>query len=202
MKEKIQTAAAILIVALLCLGFHATPGLEPIPQSTHSLTWQAGTKTLATLTACNGAPGVTARDYDSLDALPDANCTIVEVDPRASFYEFDCEIDADANTATVLVLGAPYRYDPGSGANRDVMPRFTRLWSWAITGGTQTAPNSNVYADTIVATQYTPSVGVVSDSGGDYICRFDVDCRGLAYLAFLRTDSDPNLTVYVDGRPY
>ena len=34
MKEKIQTAAAIFVallcVALLCLGFYAIPGLEPI----------------------------------------------------------------------------------------------------------------------------------------------------------------------------
>jgi hypothetical protein len=201
---RLQTAFAVVITAalLLTLGFHRAPGETAPPAAVREIDWQSVVTTVATLSACQGEPAVTARNYVTLDALPDANCTIVEVDPRARYAEIGFQIDADGNTATILALLAPHRYDPGSGENRDAYPRFTRAWSFAITGGAQTGPNSNVFADTIVATQYTPSVGVVSDSAGNYRCRFDVDLRGVTYLAFVRTDSDANLTTYVDVRWY
>lgn len=175
-------------------GSRITPG--------QATTFQGVVATVATLSACQGAPAVDARNYADLAALPDANCTIWEVPLGANYAQFDFQIDADANTATVQAWTAPHRYDPGSGANRDVLPDFTLAWSWALTGGKQVGPNSNFYCDTIVATEYWPAPGMVSDAAGDRICRYDVDLRGVKYVAFLRTDTDANLTVVVDERHY
>jgi len=171
-------------------------------QPSQPTTYQGPFVCVARLSGCNAEPAVGDRTYAELDALADTDCAIWEVPMGAQFGQFRFQIDEDAKTATVQAWTAASRYDPGTGSDRDEMDDFTLGWSFAPVGGQQTGPNSNVWCDTLVTTSYWPAVGVTSDSGNNRIARYDVDLRGVKYVAWLRTDADASLTVYVDARIY
>jgi hypothetical protein len=193
--------AAVLLLGLVPLVLAVTVDYRGygrgVPAPVTTLTVQGDFVKLAELSACQGTLPVGGRDYETLANLPDANCTIWEVPCGVNYLQLRFQIDADANTATVEGWWSGRRYNPG-----DYHDRFTRGWSWSITGGQQPGPASNVFVDIIDVNETWPSAGIVTDPNTNRICTYDVDLRGIGYLAFVRSDSDANLAVVIDGRWY
>jgi hypothetical protein len=191
--------ALVAVLAAVCLWLPLVVGLQRLPDGdqvvpSQPTTFQGPWVAVATLTGSCGTLADDARNYAAVAALADANCAIWEVPLGTNGVSFRWQIDTDANTAVVEVWTARSRYNPG-----DRMDDFSLAWVWTLTGGAQVGTAANVFCDTLTVTETWPAIGMVTDSGGDRICRYDVDVRGYRYLAFLRTDATAAATVIIDA---
>jgi hypothetical protein len=186
--------AAILVAALV-----VTMGVTELRFDSSRIgsnvgaTYQGQYVAVATLTSANGDPAVGARNYADLAAVDDSAVAIWEVPRGANAATFRFHIDADAATATVRAATCRSRYNPG-----DVADDFNVAYQWAITGGTQTDSDSTVYADTITAAAYALAGGTLGSNPANWIAEYEIDLRGVSYVAFYRTDAE-SVTVVVDA---
>jgi hypothetical protein len=203
-----RLVAALLLVALgglpLVLGLQELGYDGTRVQPTQATTFQGRWVRVARLSGCQGTFDVNDRTWAAVQALHDANDANVAlwtVPLGANWGQLRWQIDTNEANAVIEGWWTARGYDPGAG-DRDQADSFTRGWSWAVTGGGQLGPHGNRFCDTVVATSTFPSAGLTTDSGNNRIALFDVDLRGVGQVAFTRTDSDPNLTVYIDARIY
>ena len=186
-------AALPLAMGLQELGFD---GSRILP--TQGTTFQGQYERVASLTECHGDPAVGARGYAALAALPDANCTIWPVPKGANWARWRFGIDEDANVATVRALTGRSRLNPG-----DQPDDFTLGWQWELVGGAQVrTADANYYCDTVTTTEYSLHAGRTAPTEADWIAEYEADIKGVQYIAFYRTDSDPCLTVVIDAAIY
>ena len=198
MRPKPLTLLAVMAIGALlplALGVQELGYDRSRIQATQGTTFQGEYRRVAELTECHGDPAAGARGHAALAALPDANCTIWEVPKGANWARWRFGIDRDANVATVRALTGRCRLNPG-----DAGDDFTLGWQWDLVGGAQVrTADANNYCDTVTTTEYSLQAGRTAPREADWIAEYEADVKGVQYIAFYRTDSDPCLTIVIDA---
>lgn len=170
--------------------------IKPVYNTVPGSLWTA----LGTITASNSALLVDAQDYSSVDDLPDANTVMWDIPAEADEIElrFQTTADGDAQVLNIyLARGAAYT--DGSTEDSYVLAVILTL-----AGGTQVAPNSNVFCDAISEDQDYGNIGVEwDDSTSERIGRYIITkLRGYKKLLIIATSLAGSTTLYVDGAWY
>jgi len=150
------------------------------------------------LTATQATPAVGARDYTTMTALTDAKTIQLTVPNEATGCEMRWQTKANADAHVVeawIAAGATYR----DGTTED---SFMLGGIQTLTGGLQVGPNSNVFVDTNVVTEYVLNGGTVLDSADDRAAVYKADLRGYKKLIFIATTFEAATTLYLDVRWY
>ena len=155
---------------------------------------------LGTITVQQAYPAVGARDYSTVIALAAANRVLWELpNPSSGFMlRFQTSADADGHVVSLLGFAAPKKLSaPTDGSWLD--DQAVLLGSLALTGGQQVGSHSNVYVDTIVATdglwQWT-----VADSGNNRIAVAFGDTKTFKQVVVIATTLEAAKTLYVEGK--
>jgi len=194
---KKQTAIgllAALVGAFLMMGLQHTETGDPI-----SLFWpaqpQSDWRVVATITDVNESFGVDDRLYEDMSAVADPNFVIwaVPVGWRNVQFRFRTDADADADVVEVWMCAA------ANIRGTELSDSFGLGSTWTLTGGTQVGPNSDVYVDTISASDGLLT-STVTDSAADRLCLVTANLYGVGYLAFDVTTLQASTTLIIEAR--
>ena len=170
------------------------------PKPTYTATPQIPWAELGTITSEQAYPAVNARDYATVAALAAANRVIWPIHNSATGFMLRFQTDADADSHTVQLMGfADAKMLNAAGAVIDDHAMF--LGQLVLTGGLQTGPHSNVFADTIVATDGIWSFSVL-DSAADRIAVVKGDTKGVKVMVAVVSTLQAAATLYIEGRTY
>jgi hypothetical protein len=189
-----QVAPWIMIAWFpLFLAFVAADGklIQAIYQTTPYVGWiDAGH-----LTTAHATLAVTGRNYATAVAsmIEDVNRVVLEVPANANYAEIRYQVKANAETDVLECWYVKGERMSGSNSYDDLTLGFIHT----LTGGQQTGQHTNVYADTIVSTDYGFATGVIANSGGDRICTYRVDLRGAKRLVWIATTVAASSTIYI-----
>lgn len=194
---------AILVLAVLfgvCLPFCFGQFLNQKPTAvTLAGPWWPWSE-IGTITSSQAYPAVGARGYDDVEALADAKTFVWTVPNLARKAQMSFQTTADADSTTIVLMGFAdsVMYDTtGSTEDDDAI----YLGQLVLTGGKQVGSHSNVYVDTIVATDGL-AVFAVSDSATDRRCVVTFQTNGLKYIYGIATTLQADSTLYALGRFY
>lgn len=185
-----------LISLPLCMAQITTPSVQPVALGSPRSLWTE----LGTITASNAYPGVSARDYTSVAALPDANTVEWDLDNWARKGMLTFQTTADADATVVSILGFADSKSVSTAGARTLDDNAIYCGTLTLTGGKQVAAHSNVYADTIVSSEDGFLSFTVTDSGNDRRCVAEFQTKGLKRLVFIATTLQGSSTLYADGR--
>ena len=198
----------ILLLAGLCLalplavGQLASTRITPVMIAAPQSRWAE----LGTITEPNDYPDVDERDFTTLwttatTGLPDANTVTWDLSAetgRKRQFSFQTTADADSTTVVILLFAGNKSYALAGGLTLDDDAVYGG--QLVLTGGLQVGKHSNVYVDTIVATDGMWSFSVI-DSGNDRRCVVEIASdKGYHKVMFIATTLHSSSTLYVEGR--
>jgi len=187
----------LFLLALLPLVYAASTSYEKSrPKPYYLVKPHVPWENAGNLTATQATLAVTARDFSEVwTDLTDAK-TIKYVIPNwADNVEMRFETTADADAHVLELWGAASK----TRADGSTEENFTLMGSLALTGGTQTGSNSNVFVDTIVVTDGSWDMTAV-DSAGNRICTVTVPTKGYKYIVGIATTFEAATTLTCDVR--
>jgi len=186
----------ILVLLLpLAVGQVPTESVSPVMLGSPSYRWRE----LGTITASQAVPAVTAMEYSDVLALADAKTFVWNIENwgRKAMMSFQTTADADSTTVVLLAFADPWMQDQyGRLTLGDDAVYGGQL---VLTGGTQTGSHSNVYVDTIVATDGIFAFTVL-DSATDRRCVVSFATQGLKTIVGIATTLEASSTLYAYGR--
>jgi hypothetical protein len=169
---------------------------QPYYLATPQMPWAE----LGTITAAQDYPAVDARDYPTVQALTATKRIVWPISKQASGFMLRFQTKADADATVVSLLGF------ASQKMLDLLGNWIDdhalyLGALTLTGGKQVGPHSNVYVDTIVASNAIWSMSEM-DSGNDRIAVVRGDTKGIKTAVIIATTLQESTTLYVEGRTY
>jgi len=193
----------ILILCGLCLclplavGQLASTRITPVMFAAPQSRWQE----IGTITSSQAYPAVGDRDYTTVAALADAKTAVWDLSAetgRKRQFSFQTTANADSTTVAVLLFAGNKSYALAGGLTLDDDAVYGG--QLVLTGGQQTGKHSNVYVDTIVATDGMWSFSVI-DSAADRRCVVEIASdKGYHKVVFIATTLQASSTLYVEGR--
>jgi hypothetical protein len=163
--------------------------------STPPIRWEE----IGTITTAQTYPLVADRDWTTVDALAAARVIEWTVPRNASGFMLSFQTTANADSTTVALMGFA---DDGQAVDTTatwVDDDALFLGSLVLTGGQQVGKHTNVYVDTIAATN-----GVwefeVRDSGNDRRAVVIGDTLGIKKVIGIATTLQGSSTLYVEAR--
>ncbi len=190
----------ILIVVLvaaasLCVAQVSQIDVTPVMLSSPQSRWTE----LGTLTGPNDLPGVSDRDYTTVAVLPDANTITWELDNwgRKAMLSFQTDAEADSTTVVILAFADNKSYTSDGALTLDDDAVYGG--QLVLTGGQQVGKHSNVYVDTIVATDGVFSFAVL-DSAVNHRCIVKFNTDGFKKIVIIATTLQASSTLYAEGR--
>ena len=152
MKKNILILVAVVLLAWLpmflgAVSHWAEDGsqIKPVYETSPNSGWTA----LGIITASQTALSVASSDYSFVNDLAAAKKVEWDIPPEARCIELRFQTDADSDDHVLNVYfarGATYT----DGSTED---SYTLTTTLTLEGGTQVAPNSNVFCDTVTETQ-------------------------------------------------
>ena len=196
MRRFIIISFCVTAALLLCTGQITTPSVQPVALGSPRSLWTE----LGTITSSQAYPGVTNRDYTTVDALPDPNVIEWDVDNwgRKAMLTFQTTSNADASV--IVLLGFASDKSVSTAGARTLDDDAIYCGTLTLTGGQQTGKHSNVYVDTIDSAEDGFLSFSVSDSGNDRRCVAEFNTKGLKRLVGIATTLQGSSTLYVEGR--
>jgi len=200
--ERIQwLLPSLLFIAVLAMGLTRTRSGDPISWTTSAspkAVWEQIGTASDVITKVNASPAVTARDYSAFwTDLPDANKLTLDVPNEAFYADFRFRTSADADAHVVEIWVAP-----GDKTRDGLEESFELAAILTLTGGTQTAPESLVFVDTITAVSYTLDGDVVNSAGNRMAVWQGVDLRSYKKIIMVATTFQTGKTLVCDARFY
>jgi hypothetical protein len=159
--------------------------------SVTTATFQGDFTQVASMATALGDPAVAARNRTAMAAAGYAMWQVPQGSSRATL-RFRTSADADESTVRAVTFRA--RANPG-----DYDDDGSLAYQWALTGGTQVAALGGFYCDTGTATAYALAGGIANTVQSNWIYEYEIDLRGVSWVAFYRTDATANITVRVDA---
>lgn len=170
------------------------------PKPTYLATPQIPWMELGTITAQQAYPAGNARDYTAVAALAAANRIIWPIHNSVTGFMLRFQTSADADAHTVQLMGfADAKMLNAAGAWIDDHAMF--LGSLVLTGGTQVGPHSNVFVDSIVATDGIWTFSVL-DHAANRIAIVKGDTKGIKLMVAVVSSLQAGKTLYIEGRTY
>jgi hypothetical protein len=191
--RKMLFGGLVGVLGLLALG--AGANLYTYVLATPGCPWYE----IGSITAAQAYPAVGERDYNDVTVdINDAKSVFwLDIPQRANGVQLRYQTTADGDSTTVAILVAADDYLAGSTTYDDFMYGGQHV----LTGGTQVGSHSNVYVDTITATDGVLDWSV-TDSGNNRIAVTTADIKGLKRLAIIATTLQASSTLYVHARFY
>lgn len=188
----------ILIGLALPLLFGQTAEVEsnkPIPMilATPFARWEE----IGTITSQQAYPAVGDRDYTTVAALADAKTFVWELPTYARKVQMSFQTTANADSTTIALMGFADKYSVNT-ANALVDDDAVYLGQLVLTGGQQTGKHSNVYVDTIVATDGVCAFAEL-DSATDRRCVVEFNSK-YKIIVGVATTLQASSTLYAEGR--
>lgn len=187
--------ALLLAAPLLVAQIAEVEGLKPTPVilATPFARWEE----IGTITAEQAYPDVNDRDYTTVAALPDANTVTWQLPGYARKVQMSFQTTADADSTTVVLMGFADAY------SRDLNDALVDddavyLGTLALTGGTQAGKHSNVYVDSIVATDGVCQFSVL-DHAANRRCVVEFNSK-YKIIVIVATTLQGSSTLYAEGR--
>ncbi|MHC4744500.1 MAG: hypothetical protein ACYS8Z_21505 [Planctomycetota bacterium] len=206
MRNKIQGLKLVLAMAALgiILGYYIpllfaqTAEVEsnkPIPMvlATPFARWEE----IGTITTQQAYPAVGDRDYTTVAALADARTFVWELPSYARKVQMSFQTTANADSTTIALMGFADQYSINT-SNALVDDDAVFLGSMVLTGGQQTGKHSNVYVDTIVATDGVCAFAEL-DSAADRRCVVEFNSK-YKIIVGIATTLQGSSTLYAEGR--
>lgn len=196
MKRILFPIAIVLLIALMPLGLAqvSTSTVMPVMLSAPQSRWAE----LGTITAVQAYPGVNDRDYTTVLALPDPNTFVWELDNVARKVQMSFQTTADGDSTTIILMGFADSKSLDLTGSASLDDDAVYLGTLELTGGKQIGKHSNVYVDTISATD---GVCVFSelDSAADRRCVVEFTSK-YKVIVGIATTLQGSSTLYAEGR--
>lgn len=155
--------------------------------ATHDV--RKGFKLAGEITATQAALAVTGRTKAAVTALSDTKKIIYKAEIFSSLVECRFSTDADGDAQVLNAYG--------SRGDDHVL-----IGTLALTGGTQTGPDSNVYIDTIVESDVNwlraGGTRIVSGDANNEMARWLLDLMGYSEIMFIATTLAAGTTLRID----
>ncbi len=203
MNKKLIIGLMLGLSLSLAFGFQRTRSgdiIQPTELDTPMSLWED----LGTITAVNATLAVTAQDYSSVEALPDANTIEWDVDNDDSgiFLAFECTGDANAYVTEMWVSAS--NSSTATYSNGTTEDDFTLGAIFTLTGGTKVS-GTGTFIDTAVVTASTGVLATamtVLDSGNNRKALIRFDGQGWKGVRFINTTHEAGTTFRAVKRDY
>jgi len=186
-----------IALALLCIGAQVTSTITIVTLTNPFNRWTE----VGTITGAQAYPGVADRDYTTVAACTDANTAVINVPNWAKFVMLSFQTTANADSTTLGLMGFASNKQVSTTGAVTLDDDGVYLGQLALTGGLQVASHSNVYVDTIVATDAI-AVWDVLDSATDRRAIVNFNAKGFKTIYLFATTLQASSTLYVNVRFY
>jgi len=156
---------------------------------------------LGTITSQQDVPAVADRDYTTVLALADAKVFVWNIENWGRKAQMSFQTTADADSTTIVLLAFADRLMRDQYGTLSLGDDAVYGGQLVLTGGKQVGSHSNVYVDTIVATDGIFGFGV-SDSAADRRCVVSFQTCGFQTIVGIATTLQASSTLYAYGRLY
>lgn len=195
MKRILILGLVCLMCLPLCLGQMSTSQVTPVTLATPQSRWRE----LDTITASQAYPEATDRDFTAVAALTATKTIVWELDNWARKVQMSFQTNTNADSTTIALMGFADSKSFGVGATSAALDDdAVYLGQLVLTGGTQMGKHSNVYVDTIVATDGVCSFSVL-DSATNRRCVVEFNSKYKIIVA-VATTLQASSTLYAEGR--
>lgn len=178
---------AVPLLALVAMGFQRTYSGDPL-QATYECAPKCAWHELGSISDANAALDVGDRIYSTAEEV---NCVTWDIPADARTVEFRFRTTADADSHVLEIY-----------AMRGETDYYTLAESLALTGGKAEAAGTDVFVDTIAATQTWIANGTVVDSAADRMARLVMKTYGYTRLLFLVSTLESKATLTIDAAWY
>lgn len=178
----------------LCLAQVSPRTVMPVMLSTPQSRWTE----VGTITVSQALPAAGDMDYPAVAALAGTKTFVWALDNWARKVQMSFQTTANADSTTIALMGFADSKSCGTDGLPTLNDDAVYLGQLVLTGGQQVGKHSNVYVDTVVATDGVCSFSVL-DSGNDRRCVVEFVSK-YKIIVGVATTLQGSSTLYAEGR--